>query len=288
MPMGVQIPQKRAVDFLEKSLSGPCPNTAIVLGSGLGGFVDSLHSQTIIETSDIPDWPVSTVGGHQGRLILGKLEEMCILVQQGRVHFYEGYNMQEVVFPVRVLGQMGVKNFVVTNAAGGINPLLKPGDFMLISDHLNLMFSNPLIGVDNKDLGPRFPDMSHPYDGDYLSLAQEVGRSLGLSMHQGILAATTGPIYETAAEIQMIGRLGGDAVCMSTVPEVIAAVQMGMRVLGISCITNMGTGLSEKKLSHEDVKRNALKMNDNLTRLLSGIVNGIFFNKKQKSTFGMA
>lgn len=272
MFMGVPIPQKRAVAYLKKAFSEQCPVTAIVLGSGLGGFVDVLHSQTIIETSHIPDWPVSTVGGHQGRLILGKLEETWILVQQGRVHFYEGYTLQEVVFPVRVLGQMGIKNFVVTNAAGGINPHLTPGDFMLISDHLNLMFSNPLIGVDNRNFGARFPDMSHPYDEKYLSLSQEIGRSLGLNMHRGILAATTGPSYETAAEIRMIGSLGGDAVCMSTVPEVIAAVQMGLRVLGISCITNMGTGLSWKQLSHEDVKLNAEKMNQNLTELLKRVI----------------
>ena len=167
---------------------------------------------------------------------------------------------------------MGIKNFVVTNAAGGINPHLTPGDFMLISDHLNLMFSNPLIGMDDRNFGVRFPDMSHPYDKEYLSLTQEIGRSLGLNMHRGILAATTGPSYETAAEIRMICSLGGDAVCMSTVPEVIAAVQMGLRVLGISCITNMGTGLSRKQLSHEDVKLNAEKMNQNLTELLKRVI----------------
>ena len=273
--MGVHISLKKAVAFLEKALSGPCPETAIVLGSGLGQFANLLNNQTIIETSEIPHWPSATVEGHKGRLIKGIVEKTDVIVQQGRVHYYEGYSMYEVVFPVRVLGMLGIKNLIVTNAAGGVNPQFKPGDFMLITDHINLMFSNPLIGHENRILGPRFPDMSHPYDEEYITFAEETGKILDLTMHKGVLVASLGPNYETAAEIRMIRMMGGDAVCMSTVPEVIAAAQMGLRVLGFSCITNMGTGLSSDRLTHEAVKKSASQMNNNLSSLLKEVLQRI-------------
>jgi len=272
LSMGVTIALKKAVSYLEKTLSGHYPETAIILGSGLGPFANLLNNQTIIETSEIPYWPSSTVEGHKGRLIKGNVEETDVIVQQGRVHCYEGYSMQEVVFPVRVFGKLGIKNLIVTNAAGGVNPKFKPGDFMLITDHINLMYSNPLIGHENKTLGPRFPDMSCPYDKEFVSFAEEAVKNLDLTMHKGVLAASLGPSYETAAEIRMIRILGGDAVCMSTVPEVIAAAQMGLRVLGFSCITNMGTGLTHNTLSHREVKKNASQMNSNLCLLLKKIL----------------
>jgi purine-nucleoside phosphorylase len=272
LSMGAMKPLKEAAAFLEKSLTGLCPETAVVLGSGLGQFVTIVSDKKIIETASIPHWPASTVPGHKGRLITGIINKTHIIIQQGRVHFYEGYSIQEIVFPIRVLGMLGIKNLIITNAAGGVHTQFKPGDLMIITDHLNLMFTNPLIGSESDSLGPRFPDMSHPYDEEYIALAEETGRSLGLSIHKGILAASSGPSYETAAEIRMIRTLGGDAVCMSTVPEVIAAVQLGIRILGISCITNMGTGLSKDKLTHEEVRDNACRMNKDLSMLLKKII----------------
>ena len=250
---------QQAADFILKRLDRTIPSLGIFLGSGLGKLTEFMTDKIVISTSEIPHWPPSTVQGHAGKLIIGKLGEVPLVALQGRVHYYEGYAMQRVVFPMRVLGWLGIRKMVVTNAAGGINPGFNAGDFMLIRDHINLMGNDPLIGPNMDDLGPRFPDMSQPYDPNWIDLAEKIGQEIGLIIHRGVLIGTHGPSYETSSEIKMMQRLGGDAVCMSTVPEVIAGVHMGMRILGISLISNKAAGLSSNQLSHEDVQKMAEK-----------------------------
>lgn len=243
-----------AADYLYTSFTTTCPKIGIVLGSGLGSWADDLDDRVSVDVSRIPHWPVPTVEGHSGRIVLGNKGRATVLALQGRLHYYEGHSIQDVVFPIRVLGWMGVRHLIVTNAAGGLNPEFSPGDLMLIEDHINMMGTNPLVGSHDSSLGMRFPDMTDAYDTGYIALAEEAARDLKLPLKKGVLVAVSGPSYETAAEVRMLRSLGGDAVCMSTVPEVIAGVQMGMRILGISCITNMATGLSVRRLSHDEVK----------------------------------
>jgi len=248
------------------------PKLAIILGSGLGPFAEELQNRTEIPTAAIPSYPVSTVSGHAGKLIFGEIAGKSILAQQGRVHAYEGYSLQQVTFPVHLMADLGIETLIVTNAAGGHNRHFQPGDLMLITDHINLMFDNPLIGPNDADRGPRFPDMSQPYDQELMALAQQTALESGIKLRTGVLAALKGPTYETAAEVRMIQRFGGDAGTMSTVPEVIAAAHRGLRVLGISCITNLGTGLSSERLSHDDVTQVAQRVRDKFTRLVREIV----------------
>jgi purine-nucleoside phosphorylase len=245
---------------------------AVVLGSGLGGFTDSLEDVRSLDAAGVPGWPVSTVEGHCGKLFLGRAAGRRVIVLQGRVHYYEGHPIGQVVFPVRVLGRLGVRVLILTNAAGGIRPDLKPGDFMLITDHINWMGVNPLIGPNDPRFGPRFPDLSAPYDPSLLETAEACASELGIPVTRGILAATSGPSYETAAEIRMLGRCGADAVCMSTVPETIAAVHMGMRVLGISCIANAAAGMGSGPLSHEEVRKNADAGRERFSKLISAVI----------------
>jgi len=261
-----------AVGFLRKVFPDPCPKTAIVLGSGLRALVDELDDRIVVEVSEIPHWPVPTVRGHEGRLVFGKIGEVPVFALQGRVHLYEGYSIQEVVYPVRVMGRMGVKSLVLTNASGGLNPNLVPGDLMLITDHINFMFTNPLTGPHDSSLGVRFLDMSKPYDPEYIALAEDVGRDLDIPLQKGVLIACAGPSYETAAEVRMMRSFGVDAVCMSTVPEVIAGVQMGLRILGVSCITNLATGLSQRKLTHDEVEATARRMEKKFVALVKEFV----------------
>ena len=258
-----------AVLFLQASFSQPHPKIGVVLGSGLGAFGDRLDKRTVVKTSSIPHWPISTVEGHKGLLISGLIKSVPLLVAQGRVHFYEGYGIDRVVFPIRVLARLGIKTLILTNAAGGINPTFHPDDLMVITDHINLMGTNPLIGMENPEFGPRFPDMSSPYDSQYIAAAEQAGKELSIPLRKGVLAAVTGPSYETPAEIRMLEKLGADAVSMSLVPEVIAGVQMGMRMLGISCITNMATGLSAQKLTHRDVEKIAKRAQEKFIDLIS-------------------
>ncbi|MBN2104427.1 purine-nucleoside phosphorylase [bacterium] len=253
--------------------------TGIILGSGLGSLANQLKARRFIETTSIQHWPRSTVPGHSGRLVIGYLESVPVIALQGRVHYYEGYSMEQVVFPVRVLGALGIKNMIITNAAGALNPELRPGSLMLIADHINLMGDNPLIGFIDPDSGSLFTDMSAPYDPEFRTIALNAAKTLNITLNQGVLAVTTGPSYETAAEVRMLRTLGGDAVCMSTVPEVIAAVQMGLRVLGISCITNMATGLSSQRLSHEEVKDAAGRTEKIFFNLITAIVQKIDSNE---------
>lgn len=246
----------------------------VVLGSGLGDFADTLTNADVIEYARIPHFPVSTVQGHAGRLVVGKIAPgFPIACMKGRFHYYEGYGLDKVVFPLRALRQLGGEFLVVTNAAGGIQPELTPGTLMLIEDHLNLMGDNPLKGENPEFLGPRFPDMTEAYSKDLKAIANQVAASQGAPLKSGVYAGLSGPVYETPAEIRMLRTLGADAVGMSTVPEVIAANHMGMQVLGISCITNQAAGLSPHKLSHQEVMETAEHTRQRFVHLLTGILN---------------
>jgi purine-nucleoside phosphorylase len=262
---------------LEKSLNyiqsriNIFPRIGIILGSGLGRFVEELQNKKKISTSQIPYFPLSTVEGHKGNLVFGNLDNIPLLVVQGRTHLYEGYKIQEVVFVVRIMAGMGIQLLIVTNAAGSVNSRYKPGDFMIIADHINFMFQNPLRGpVLNKE--QRWPDMFNVYDETLSFYLEKTAIDLGLSIKKGILFASSGPTYETAAEVQMAKNFGADAVSMSTVPEVIIARANLMKVVGISCITNMATGLSQKKLSHAEVTHIAKKVQEKFRDLLKAFI----------------
>jgi purine-nucleoside phosphorylase len=247
------------------------PKVGVVLGSGLGGFADALEERTAIPFGEIPHFPASTVAGHGGALVLGRSGGVPVAVMKGRVHHYEGYPLQDVVFPVRVLGRLGVRTLVVTNAAGGINTLFAPGELMVIEDHVNLI-GNPLLGPNEDALGPRFPDMSEAYDRRLRDAAEAACVAVGVRCHRGVYVGMTGPSYETPAEIRMARVLGADAVGMSTVPEVIAARHMGIRVAGLSCITNMAAGVSDRKLDHAEVLETGRRVTDALLAVLARIV----------------
>jgi purine-nucleoside phosphorylase len=248
------------------------PAVGLVLGSGLGPFADTFERRTVIPFDELPHFPRSTVLGHSGNLVLGVTGGVAVAALQGRVHFYEGYSLAEVVYPVRLLGCLGIRQLVVTNAAGGIDPAFRPGDLMVITDHLNLIGSNPLIGPNLEELGVRFPDMSEAYNRRMRQVALEVGTGLGLQLREGVYAGLSGPSYETPAEIRMLRGLGAHAVGMSTVPEVIAANHMGIRVLGISCITNMAAGILPQKLTHQEVMDTTARVQSQFTELLAGVI----------------
>jgi len=260
-----------AVQFIESKMKEP-PRVAIVLGSGLGRFSESIEEPVVIATADIPHYPRSTVPGHAGRWFFGRIGSVPVIAVQGRVHYYEGYALQQVTFPVHLLASLGIETLILTTASGGLNPAFRPGDLMVITDQLNFTFNNPLIGKPDDQLGPRFPDMLHCYDPELVALALRAGADLGMELQSGVFCWVTGPAYETAAEVRMLRMLGGDAVSMSTAPEVIAARQRHLRVLGISLITNLGTGLSASKLSHEEVTATADLAGERLGRLLQEIV----------------
>jgi purine-nucleoside phosphorylase len=248
------------------------PSIAVVLGSGLGAFADELAGRIEISYSQIPGWPASTAIGHAGKLVLGKLDSLDVAVLAGRSHLYEGYTPAQVTLGVRVLHQLGVRSIVFTNAAGGINLSYSQGSLVLISDHINLQGSNPLIGPNDDSLGPRFPDMSEAYSAAYRSIAHEVAAQLGVKLAEGVYAALTGPSYETPAEIRYLRTIGADLVGMSTVPEVIVANYLGMRVLAISCVTNMAAGVLPQKINHEEVLETGRRVRDTLVRLLKALL----------------
>ena len=229
------------------------PTVGLVLGSGLGAFAKTLDKAVTIPYREIPHFPVSTAIGHAGELVVGTSGRVPVAVMAGRVHYYEGYRLEQVVFPVRVLGRFGVKTIILTNAAGSVNVNYKPGELMVIEDHINYMGVHPLIGPNDEQLGPRFYDMSEAYDPRLREIAEKACWKAGVPVRHGVYIAFTGPSYETPAEIRMARTMGADAVGMSTVPEVLAARHMGIRVLGISCITNMGAGVLKKKLDHREV-----------------------------------
>ncbi|MCC6363238.1 MAG: purine-nucleoside phosphorylase [Bryobacterales bacterium] len=248
------------------------PKMAIVLGSGLGVFADELSDRKEIPYSDLPHWPRSTAVGHAGKLILGRLGDLDLLCLSGRAHLYEGYTPREAAFGIRVLGMLGVRSLVLTNAAGGINAAFERGELVLISDHINLQGMNPLVGPNDDALGPRFPDMSEAYCEQYRYVTKLVAAELHITVAEGVYAALLGPSYETPAEIRYLRAIGADLVGMSTAPEVIAANHMGMKVLAISCVTNMAAGMLPRKIDHEEVLETGAKVRDTLVRLLKEVL----------------
>lgn len=251
------------------------PEMGIILGSGLGGFVQVMEDKISIPYRDIPNFPVSTVEGHKGELVFGKVQGRPIVAMQGRFHYYEGYNMQEVTFPVRVMQVLGVTGLIVTNAAGGINSAYRPGDLILIKDHINMMGDNPLKGANLSNLGPRFPDLSEGYDLEWRQKALPIAQEMGINPQEGIYAAMSGPSYESPAEIRFLRTIGADLVGMSTVPEVIVANHGGMRVLGISCVTNMAAGILPQRLSHAEVMETAERIEKQFVRFVQALVRAL-------------
>ena len=248
------------------------PDALMILGSGLGNFAESIENPIVIPYKEIPNFLVSTVPGHVGQLVIGKIGDKYVAVMQGRFHYYEGYPLDKITFPVKTFAKMGTKTFIATNAAGIVNEDFNPTDLMVLTDHINLMFNNPLIGKNNDDLGPRFPDLTEVYTKGLRELALSVAARLGIPLRQGVYAAMSGPCYETPAEVRMVRTLGGDAVGMSTVPETIVAHYCGMQCLGISCLTNYGAGITDKKLDHEEVLTNSKIANDYFCKLLYNVV----------------
>lgn len=248
------------------------PELGLILGSGLGALAEQVHDQVVIPYGEIPHFPVSTVEGHAGQMVFGQMDGKSVMVMQGRFHYYEGYSMAEVTYPVRVMQVLGVTGLVVTNAAGGINPAYGPGDLVLIRDHINLMGENPLRGANLTSLGPRFPDMSEAYDLEWRRKALAVAQELGITLQEGVYAAFSGPSYETPAEVRYARVIGADLVGMSTVPEVIVANHGGMRVVGVSCVTNMAAGILPQKLSHAEVMETTERIENTFGRLVQSVV----------------
>lgn len=255
-----------------RSVTQASPRIGVVLGSGLGAFADELTDAVAIPYTAIPGWPQSTAVGHAGRLVIGSLDGLEIAVLSGRAHFYEGYTPAQVTTGVRVLAELGVKSIVFTNAAGGINLSYQQGGLVLISDHINLQGMNPLIGPNDDALGPRFPDMTDAYCATYRATAREAARELGIVLAEGVYAALSGPNYETPAEIRFLRIIGADLVGMSTVPEVIVANYLGLKVLAVSCVTNMAAGISARKINHEEVLETGLRVRGILMKLLKTVL----------------
>jgi len=270
--MSVELEKIRETLEVVRGLHHEAPVIGLILGSGLGAYADTFAGKTVIPYSELPHFPRSTVLGHSGNLVLGRAEGVPAAALQGRAHFYEGYSLSEVTFATRVLGFLGIRCVIVTNAAGGINTLYRPGDLMLISDHINLTGTNPLIGPNVDAVGDRFPDMSDAYSSRLRGLTREVAAERDIPLREGVYVGLTGPTYETPAEIRMLRTLGADAVGMSTVPEVIVANHMKLSVLGISCITNMAAGILPQKLTHQEVMDTTASVKDRFVSLLSGVI----------------
>ena len=248
------------------------PTVGIILGSGLGRLVEQITDPVTIDYHDVPHFPKTTVAGHAGRLVIGLIGQTVVMAMQGRFHYYEGHDMRTVAYPTAFMKSFGVQTLVVSNAAGGINRGFAPGDLMLITDHINLFANNPLIGLNDERLGPRFPDMTEAYSPRLMALAEQAAQGLGFEFRHGVYAGVSGPAFETAAEIRYLERGGADAVGMSTVPEVIAARYLGLDVLGISCITNMATGIAKVKHAHEDVMRIANEASERFCNVVAATV----------------
>ncbi|MDE7322503.1 MAG: purine-nucleoside phosphorylase [Lachnospiraceae bacterium] len=248
------------------------PEAAIILGSGLGDYADGIKMADAIEYTDIEGFPVSTVKGHKGRFVFGYVGEIPVVIMQGRVHYYEGYPMHEVVLPTRLMGLLGAKKILLTNAAGGINAAFKPGDFMMITDHITTAVPSPLVGPNIEELGTRFPDMSEVYSMRLQSVIRNCARECGIDIREGVYVQFTGPSYETPAEIRMAKAWGGDAVGMSTACEAMAARHMGMEVCGISCITNMAAGISRQELNHKEVQETADRVSKSFKELVTKVI----------------
>jgi purine-nucleoside phosphorylase len=256
------------------------PTVGLVLGSGLGSFADSLTDATRIPFSEIPAFPRSTAIGHAGQLVIGKAGAVPVAVMQGRVHLYEGYSPQQVAFPIRVFGRLGIRAVILTNAAGGINLNYQQGALVLIRDHINLQGANPLVGPNDDRFGVRFPDMTHAYAKEYRTLAREEAAKLGMTLHEGVYAALLGPSYETPAEINYLRTIGADLVGMSTAFEVIAARHMGIKVLAISCVTNMAAGILDQPLSHQEVMETGERVKTSFETLLRAVLPRIESNSE--------
>ncbi|HCT65185.1 MAG TPA: purine-nucleoside phosphorylase [Lachnospiraceae bacterium] len=261
---------EQAAEYI-KTRTKYSPKIGVILGSGLGDFGDSLENAEYYDYKDVPNLPVSTVIGHKGRFVVTS-ELICM---QGRFHFYEGYNLTEVTFPIRLMKLLGVEKLIVTNAAGGVNTNFSTGDLMVITDHINMMGTNPLIGANLDAFGTRFPDMSNGYDKEMIDIAMKTGEIKGLNLKRGVYCAMTGPSFETPAEIQMVRIIGGDAVGMSTVPEVITANHCGIKVLGISCITNMAAGVNSQPLNHAEVIETTKRVKEKFIDLVRTIIKEI-------------
>jgi purine-nucleoside phosphorylase len=254
------------------------PNVAIILGSGLNGLADSVQKADVIPFGDLPHFPVSTVHGHAGRLVIGELEGQIVFVMQGRIHFYEGYSMNQVTLPIRVMQRLGIKNLIVTNAAGGVNPEFQPGDVMLITDNLNLMGmmgANPLFGPNIDELGTRFPDMSQAYDRELADLTRRVARESNLTLREGVYAGLSGPSFESPADLRFLRQAGADAVGMSTVPEVIVARHGGMRALGLSGISNKANLDGSTVTTHEEVIEAGKVITPKVETIIRGVLRGM-------------
>ncbi|HKV40086.1 MAG TPA: purine-nucleoside phosphorylase [Blastocatellia bacterium] len=261
-----------AAAFLRSRARGRTPEAAVVLGSGLDGVVQAISNQLEIDYGEIPNFVSSTVDGHTGRLVFGDIDGTEVVVMRGRVHFYEGYSMEEITLPVRTFSVMGIRTLVLTNAAGAISPLMVPGSLMLVTDHINLMGSSPLRGPNDERLGPRFPDMTEVYTAAYIDMAHEVASEMGITLDEGIYLALSGPAYETPAEVRMLRDLGADAVGMSTVPEAIAARHSGMKVLALSLMTNIAAGLANKQINHQEVMEIGARAGKQISELLCRLV----------------
>lgn len=262
---------EESVQYIRKHVKTE-PLIGIILGSGLGSLVEMMEDKEVLSYQDIPHFPQSRVAGHAGNLVFGRIRNQRLIVMQGRFHYYEGFSMKEVTYPIYVMKLLGVRDLIVTNACGGINPDFKPGDLMIIDDFINSLDVNPLIGDNDERFGPRFPDMSEPYSIQLREKAEQVADQLAIPYRHGVYTLFQGPYYETAAEIRMYARAGSDAIGMSTVPETIAANYLGIRVLGIACITNMATGIAKEKHSHEEVVKMANKSSARLCTWMEALL----------------
>ena len=262
---------QNAASFINDKLKQQ-PKIGLILGSGLGVLADDIENPVKIPYNEIPGFPVSTVEGHAGQLVCGQLSGVEVIAMQGRFHFYEGYSMDKVTFPVRVMKELGIEKLIVTNAAGGVNESFEPGDLVIITDHINNMGTNPLIGPNDSRFGVRFPDMSEAYSKKLRAVAKEVADKNNLHVKEGVYFGNPGPVYETPAEVRMIRTMGGDAVGMSTVPEVMVARHSGLEVLGISCISNMAAGILDQPLSHDEVIETSEKVKSSFLLLVNEIV----------------
>jgi purine-nucleoside phosphorylase len=276
MPISLYDRASEAARYVLARAQGRTPRAAVVLGSGLGGVADAIKDTVEIPYNEIPHFVTSTVQGHEGKVIIGSCDGVDVVLMKGRVHFYEGYSMEEVTLPVRVFSVMGIQTLVLTNAAGGTAPHLKPGSLMAITDHINMMGENPLQGPNDERFGPRFPDLTAVYTPAYVEAAHEAAREIGVVLSEGVYMALLGPSYETPAEIRMMRKLGADAVGMSTVPEAIVARHCGMSVLAISCITNVAAGLTASVINHNEVmevgERAGKQLAELIVRLMPRIV----------------
>ncbi|ASB49331.1 purine-nucleoside phosphorylase [Alkalitalea saponilacus] len=265
---------KETAEYLS-NLQSLNPRIAIILGTGLGGLVKEIKVEKSIPYAEIPNFPVSTVEGHQGRLIFGTIKDVPVLAMQGRFHYYEGYSMQEVTFPIRVMKLIGITHLIVSNASGGMNPEFELGEIMIIDDHINLFGVNPLLGKNIDELGPRFPDMSQPYSLELIEKAKKIAADAGIRVKQGVYVGTSGPTFETPAEYKYFRAIGGDTVGMSTVPEVIVARHMGMTCFGFSIITDLGVPGKIVEISHEEVQQVAAEAEPKMTKLITELIKDI-------------